>query len=98
VSRPLNTRVEMELSRKDFRLIFLFKFKLGDTAAHTAVELCEAFGSSCVSLKTVERWFKKFPLGDFSLEDAHMAEIPNEIDKDLINSVLESNSAFSNVM
>jgi len=60
MSQLLNTRVEMELSRNDFRSIFLFKFKLGDTAAHTAVELCEAFGSPYVSVKTAERRFKNF--------------------------------------
>jgi len=86
MSQPLNTRVEMELSRKDFRSIFLFKFRLGDTVAHTAVELCEAFGPSCVSIKTVQRWFKNFRSGDFNLEDARRAGKPNEIDQDLINS------------
>ena len=91
MSQPLNIRVEMVLSCKDFRSIFLFKFKLGNTAAHTAVELCEAFGPSYVSVKTVERWFKKFRSGDFNLEDAHMAGRPNEIDQDLINSELEDN-------
>ena len=88
----------MELSRKDFCSIFLFKFKLGDTAAHTTVDLCEAFGPFCVSVKTVERWFKKFRSGDFNLEDAHRAGRPNEIDQELINSELEDNPAFSNVM
>ena len=60
MSQPLNSCVEMEMSRKDFCSIFLFTVKLGDTAAHTTVELCDAFGPCCVSVKTVERWLKKF--------------------------------------
>jgi len=88
----------MELSHKDFCSIFLFKFKLGDTVAHIAVELCETFEPSCVSVKTVERWLKKFRWDDFNLEDAHIAGRPIEIDQNLINSELEDNPAFSSVM
>lgn len=87
----------MELCRKDFRVIFLFKFKLGDTAAHTVAELCTAFGPSCVCIKTVERWFRKFRTGDFSLEDAPIEGRPVEIDDALIISELEENPALSTV-
>ena len=87
----------MELSRGDFRVIFLFKFKLGDTASHTVEELCKAFGPSCVSVKTVERWFRKFRAGDFDLKDAPIEGRPSEIDDDLIKSELEQDPSLSTV-
>ena len=62
------------------------------------MELYGAFGPSCVSVKTVQKCFKKFRSSDFNLEDAHRAGRPNEINQDLINSELGDNPAYSSVM
>lgn len=88
----------MELSREEIRVIFLFKFKLGHSATQTATELHEAFGESCASLKTIERWFQKFRAGDFSLKDADRPGRPMMINNELINSQLEQNPGLNSVM
>ena len=53
----------------DFRPIFLYEFKLNQSAAETARKINQPFGNNRVNERTVRRWFAKFHSGDFSLED-----------------------------
>ena len=52
-----------------FRLIFLYEFKLNQSAAETARKINQASGNDNVNERTARRWFSKFRSGDFSLED-----------------------------
>ena len=53
----------------DFRPIFLYEFKLNQSAAETVRKINQAFGNDSVNEYTVRRWFTKFRFGDFRLED-----------------------------
>ena len=57
------------MSLSDFRPIFLYEFKLNQSAAEIARKINQAFGNDSVNEHTVRRWFAKFRSGDFSLED-----------------------------
>ena len=54
---------------RDFRLIFLYEFKLNQSATETARKTNKTFGNYSVNERTVRRWFATFRSGDFSLED-----------------------------
>ena len=45
------------MSLSDFRLIFLFEFKLNQSAVETARKINQAFGNDSVNYHTVRHWF-----------------------------------------
>uniref|UniRef100_A0A0N5CAF0 HTH_48 domain-containing protein n=1 Tax=Strongyloides papillosus TaxID=174720 RepID=A0A0N5CAF0_STREA len=51
----------------DFQTIYLYEFKLGQTAAKTSRKINEAFGQGSTNKRTVQHWFQKFRNGDTSL-------------------------------
>ena len=53
----------------NFRPIFLYEFKLNQSAAEIVRKINQAFGNDSVNKRTVRRWFPKFRSGDFSLKD-----------------------------
>ena len=57
------------MSLSDFRPVFLYEFKLNQSAAETVRKINHAFGNDSVNERTVRHWFAKFRSGDFSLED-----------------------------
>ncbi|EYC22951.1 hypothetical protein Y032_0016g3034 [Ancylostoma ceylanicum] len=57
------------VSRRDFRVIMLYEFKLSHSAAEAARNMALAFGTDSASERTVRCWFAKFSSGDFDLED-----------------------------
>ena len=67
------------MSLSDFWSIFLYEFKLIQSAAETAQKINQAFGNN-----GVRRWFAKFRSGDVSLEDKPRSCRPTVIrDEDL---------------
>ncbi|EYB97260.1 hypothetical protein Y032_0142g2325 [Ancylostoma ceylanicum] len=57
------------VSRRDFRVIMLYEFRLSHSAAEAARIIALAFGTDSPSERTVGCWFAKFSSGDFDLED-----------------------------
>ncbi len=48
------------MKKRDFRIIFLYEFKLGHKATDASAKINSAFGKSKVNERTVQRWFNKF--------------------------------------
>ena len=61
--------MELMLDKKKIWAIFLFKFKMGDTAAETTCYINNAFGPGTANEHTVHWWFKRFCKEDESPED-----------------------------
>jgi hypothetical protein len=57
------------MDKKEIRVICLYEFELGRSAAQTARNLNEVFDEETVTERTVQFLFKKFRSGDLSLED-----------------------------
>ena len=57
------------MSLSHFRPIFLYEFKLHQSAAETARKINQAFCNDSLNKHTVRRWFAKFSSEVFSLED-----------------------------
>ena len=72
------------MSLSDFRPIFLYEFKLNQSAAETARKINQVFGNDSVNERTVRRWLAKFRSGDFITEDEPRSGRPRVIqDEDL---------------
>ena len=70
------------LDKKQIRVIFLFKFKMGCKAAETTPNTNNASGQGSANPRTVQWWFRKFCKGDKSLEDEERSSRPPEVDND----------------
>ena len=57
------------MALSDFRPIFLYEFKLNQSAAETAGKFNQTVGNDSVIERTIRRWFAKFRSADFRLED-----------------------------
>lgn len=78
------------MSLSDFRPIFLYEFKLNQSAAETARKINQAFGNDSVNERTVRRWFAKFRSGDFSLEDEPRSGRPRVIQDEDLRTLVET--------
>lgn len=81
----------MECRNEHFRHILLFYFRKGKKAAEAHKDICEIYGSDCITERTCQNWFKKFRSGDFSLKDDQRSGRPTEADNDEIKMLIESN-------
>ena len=74
----------------DFHSIFLYEFKLNQSAAKAARKINQAFGKDNVNERTVRRWFAKFRSGDFSLEDEPRIGQPTVIQDEDLRTLVET--------
>ena len=63
-----STEVNSAPSLKDLRILFLYEFKLGHSAATASRNINSVFGKGSVSERTIRWWFEKFRSGDLSLK------------------------------
>lgn len=79
------------MSNRDFRIIMFYEFKLGRNSAQTARNINQVWGEGSISESTVQRWFKKFREGDFSLEDKEGRGRSSSLDDDALRALVEEN-------
>lgn len=79
------------MSKREYRTIFFYEFTLGRSGAQTARNINQVWGEGSVNECTVQRWFKKFREGDFSLEDEEGRGRPSSLNDDVLQSVVEEN-------
>lgn len=77
---------------KDFRVIFLYEFKLGVNASQTSRKVNEAFGEGSVTERCVQKWFKKFREGDMTLQNEEGQGRPSTVDDNQLKATVEENS------
>ena len=78
------------MSKRDFRNIFFYEFKLGRSAAQTARNINEVWGERSVNESTVQRWYQKFRSGNDSLEDEPHGSRPSTIDNEQLKVLVEA--------
>ena len=61
---------EMNLSRKELRVLLLHEFRLGRKSTQTARNICSTMGENTLSIRTVQHWFNQFKNGNFELNDS----------------------------
>lgn len=85
----------MEVSRKDLRLLMLHEFRLDRHATEATRNICATMGQGAVSYNTVVSWFQKFRGGSFELEDEPRAGRPQQVDLELLSSLVQEDPRLS---
>ena len=73
----------------------LYYFKKGKNATEMHEKICAVFGEGAVTDRTCQKWFAKFHVGDFSLDDAPRSGRPAEVDSDQIETLTENNQSYT---
>ena len=71
----------------------LYYFKKGKNATETQKRIFTVHGEG--TDQTCQKWFAKFPAGDFSLDDAPWSGRPVEVGNDQIETLTENNQCHS---
>ena len=75
----------MEEDRHHFQCIMIYYFKKGENTSETQM-ICTVYGEGAVTDRTCQKWFVRFPAGEFSLDDAPRSGGPAEVDSDQIET------------
>ena len=79
----------LNLSRKDLRLLILYEYHLGHTATEAKQNICSAMGNNVISYNTVASWFKKFKQGNYNIDDAPHPGSQPKVDIDHLKQLIE---------
>ena len=86
---------EMNLSRKDFRVLLLHEFRLGRKPTEAARNICSTIGKDTLSIRTAQHWFNRFKSGNFELNDSRHCGRPLEVDVDILKQFIEEDSRLT---
>jgi histone-lysine N-methyltransferase SETMAR len=70
----------MDISKSQLRVRMLHEFDLGHTATEATRNICAALGEQALSVRTCQRWFKRFRSGEAKPEDRSRDGRPQAID------------------
>ncbi|XP_036131815.1 histone-lysine N-methyltransferase SETMAR-like [Molossus molossus] len=85
------TEVNHTVSLKDLRILFLYEFKLGHSAAMASRNIISVFGEGSVSERTIRWWFEKFRSGDLSLKNEPRGRPRSVLNEDELRAMVEAN-------
>ena len=69
----------------------LCSFKKGKNTTEIQKQIYTVYGEGAVTDQTCPKWFAKFCVGDFSLDDATQSGRPVEVDSNQIKTLPENN-------
>ena len=78
-----------------FQHSMLYYFKKGLNITEMQEKICAVYGEAAVTDRTCQKWFVKFHVGDFSLEDAPQSGRPAEVESDQIKTLIENNQHYT---
>ena len=78
-------------SRHDLRILYVYKFKLGQSAAQATRNINTAFGEDIAAESTIRRWFAKFRFGDLYLRDEEGRGRNYSTDNEELRTLVERN-------
>ncbi|XP_036202334.1 histone-lysine N-methyltransferase SETMAR-like [Myotis myotis] len=85
------TEVSNAMSLKDLRILFLYEFKLGHSAATASRNIASVFGEGSVNERTIRWWFEKFRSGDLSLKNEPRGRPRSVLNEDELRAMVEAN-------
>lgn len=80
----------MEENKIHFRHLMLFHFRKGKNAVQITKKVC-VYGGNAVAESTVRKWFVRFKIGNFGLENQKRSGGPSVVDGDPIVTLIENN-------
>ena len=58
-------------------------------------KICAVYGEGAATERMCQKWFAKFCVWDFSLDDAPLVGRPFEVDSDQIETLIENNQRYT---
>ena len=86
----VDRETEMNLSRRDIRVLLLHEFLLGDKATEATNNICRTMGHEIISTRTAQRWLNRFDNGNFELDDSSRCGRPVEVGLDRLKQLIEN--------
>ena len=80
---------EMNLSRKELRVVLLHEFRLDRQATETARNIGSTMGEDTLSICTAQHWFNQFKSSNFELNESQHSGRPLEMDADVFKPLIE---------
>ena len=84
----------MEVPKNHLEHIMLHEFNKGNSAAGAARNIHTVYGKKFMNKKTYRKWFAKFRIGNFTLEDEDRTKSPVDFDDKLLEPGFEENSLY----
>ena len=81
--------------KKRFQHIMLYYFKKGKNSTETQKKICAVYGEGAVTDRMCQKWFAKFRVGDFLLDDVPRSGRPVEVDSDQTETIIENNQRYT---
>jgi histone-lysine N-methyltransferase SETMAR len=85
----------MDNEKYEIRVLLRFFWKKRLKARAAAKEICDVEGQGTVSVRTAQRWFKRFEEGRTDLGDSARSGRPLEVDSDALRAAVEVNPGTS---
>ena len=85
----VDLELEMNISRKELRVLLLHEFRLGHKATEATINICSTMGKGALSIRTAQHWFNRFKNDNFELNDLPRAGRPLEVDIDVLKQLIE---------
>ncbi len=70
---------EMNISRRELRVLLLHEFRLDHNATKAASNICSTMGADIVSIRTAQHWLHGLKNGHFDLDDLPHTERPGQV-------------------
>lgn len=84
-----------EPQKQHFREVLIFCFHLKKTAAEAHEMLMQAYGDNVPSDKSCREWFRRFKIGDFSVNDKPRSGQPKKFEDDELQALIDEDPCQS---
>src|SRR5258708_39718185 len=85
----VDLELEINLSRKELRVLLLHEFRLGRKATEAARNIRSTMGKDTLSIRTAQHWFNRFKSGNFELNVSRHSGRPLVVDVDVLKQLIE---------
>jgi len=87
--------IKMDGEKYEIRVLLRFFWKKRLSARAAATEIWNVEGHGTVSIRTAQRWFKRFDEGKTDLQDDARSGRPQEVDSQALRQAVEANPGVS---
>ena len=81
--------------RIHFRHLMLYEFRRGSSVTIATKNICAVYGENALSSCTCRKWFQRFRVGNFCLEDEECSGRPPQTDEDKIRDLVEKSRSLT---
>ena len=86
----------MNIDNQYKRAVLYFLISSGESAISAAIKINSVHGEDTISVRTAQKWFKKFKVGESSIYDKPRSGHPVNFDNDVLKNLVESEPQLIN--